>query len=131
MFWEKTENPSVKFFTLPDMLSCDISKTKIKDIVNIEAGDISEYEKTESVELVCDVEYEAPASDLEKLVVDAFEFAFEQKIGVNDDFVALGGTSLMSMLILSYLFKYDIVDINLFEIRTPRKIAEYISNMEK
>ena len=73
---------------------------------------------------------ETPRNELEKTIVRAFELVFNQRISIDDDFVSLGGTSLTSMMILRYLYDYGIEDIDLFKLRTPRAIAEYIESKD-
>ena len=73
-----------------------------------------------------DVEYMPPTNEKEELVVGAFEELFNKKIGINDDFILLGGTSLSSMYILSYLSGYDIAAADILQLRTPKKIAAYL-----
>jgi len=67
--------------------------------------------------------YEDPRNEKEKLVVSAFEDLFKRKIGINDDYISLGGNSLSSMNIISYLSEYNIATVDLLQLRTPKKIA--------
>ena len=72
--------------------------------------------------------YESPSNKKEELVVDAFKSVFSRKIGVNDDFIKLGGTSLTAMRILTYLSDYNITNTDLLRLRTPKNIA---ANLQK
>ena len=74
-------------------------------------------------------EYVAPITKNEKIIVKAFESVFDNKnIGVYDDFVKLGGNSIMAMQMLPMLSQYNI-DINarvILNNRTPYNIAKSI-----
>ena len=70
--------------------------------------------------------YEAPSNRKEELVVNAFKQLFNEKIGVNDDFIMLGGTSLTAIHILKYLSDYDIAVADILQLRTPKKIAKHL-----
>ena len=73
-------------------------------------------------------EYAAPRNENEKIIVEAFEKIFSQeKIGVNDDFVALGGDSLTGIKLMAYLEGYGITMSDILNLRTPAAIA---NNME-
>ena len=49
-------------------------------------------------------EYVAPVNENEKIIVNAFEKVFNQdKIGIYDDFIRLGGDSLTAIRLLSYI----------------------------
>ena len=76
-----------------------------------------------------DVKYEAPTNEKEELVVNAFEDLFNKKIGINDDFISLGGTSLSSMHILSHLSGYNITTAEILQLRTPKKIAAHLKEI--
>ena len=55
------------------------------------------------------VEYVAPTTDDEKAIVEAFEEVFNQeKIGIHDDFIKLGGDSLIAIKLISILNKKSI-----------------------
>ena len=72
-------------------------------------------------------EYVAPETETEKLIVDAFEAVFNQdRIGVLDDFVHLGGDSLTAIKVLSYLKDYNVTAADILSLHTPRAIAENI-----
>ena len=110
--------------TIKTIITCDILKMTINDISKI--NEIENSPKKTNTKIIKNANYEAPSNELEKTIVNAFEFAFNQKIGMNDDFVSLGGTSLTSMIILRYLYDYGIEDIDLFKLRTPKSVAEFI-----
>ena len=69
-------------------------------------------------------QYEAPGNEKEEVVVNAFKQLFGGKIGVNDEFLILGGTSLAAIQILKYLKGYYITATDILQLRTPKKIAE-------
>ncbi|WP_407415860.1 amino acid adenylation domain-containing protein, partial [Methanobrevibacter sp.] len=75
------------------------------------------------------VEYVAATNETEQIIVEAFEKVFNQeKIGIYDDFVRLGGDSITAIKITSILSKYDI-NVNahiIFENKTPYQIAKFI-----
>ena len=76
-----------------------------------------------------DIEYEAPTNEKENLVVNAFEKLFNKKIGINDDFISLGGTSLTASHILNYLSDYNITTADILQLRTPKKLAEHLKEI--
>ena len=128
LYTDEYMNKFIKFvkMTIKTIITTDILKTTINDISKI--NEKENYTKKRNNKSIKKSDYEAPRNELEKNIVDAFEFVFEQKIGVNDDFVSLGGTSLTSMMILRYLYDYGIEDIDLFKLRTPKAIAEFIKS---
>ncbi len=72
-------------------------------------------------------EYVAPRNEREEVIVDAFEKVFDQEnIGINDDFIALGGDSLIGIKLLSYLEDYSITMADILSLRTPAAIATNI-----
>ena len=77
------------------------------------------------------VEYVAPTSEFEKIIVDAFEKIFDiEGVSIYDDFVKLGGDSLSAIKIKSLLdVDVDVKDILNF--RTPFKIAQSIIKDKK
>ena len=74
-------------------------------------------------------EYVAPTNDAEKTIVKAFEKVFNQKIGIYDDFVKLGGDSLTAIKAIS-LMDMDINPTAIFNGRTPYAIAQIIGKKE-
>ena len=76
------------------------------------------------------VEYVAPRTNDERLIVDAFEKVFNQRnIGVYDDFVRLGGDSLTAIKLLSYLDGFNISAGDVLSLRTPYAIANNVGNI--
>ena len=74
-----------------------------------------------------EVEFVEPRNEWEELVVDCFVKAFNQEnISVLDDFIELGGTSVIAMKILGDLDDYNLSSSDLVTLRTPEKIAEHI-----
>ena len=71
-------------------------------------------------------EYVAPTNELEKTIVEAFEKVFDDKIGIYDDFVRLGGDSLNGVKLLSHLENYNITLGDVLSLRTPHAIADKI-----
>ena len=75
-------------------------------------------------------EYVAPRNENERIIVEAFEKVFDkEKIGVNDDFISLGGDSLIGIKLLSYLEGYDITMADILSSRTPAAIASNINDI--
>ena len=74
------------------------------------------------------VEYVAPETDYEKAIAEAFEEVFNRKIGLNDDFITLGGDSLTAIKLMSALNSRGIyVDLKaIFTSRTPYNIAKHL-----
>ena len=69
-------------------------------------------------------DYVAPESELEKLIVSGFEKVLNQeKIGVNDDFVRLGGDSLDALKLVYSLGERGITVADVLSLRTPAAIA--------
>ncbi|MBR0258891.1 MAG: amino acid adenylation domain-containing protein [Prevotella sp.] len=72
------------------------------------------------------VEYVAPESELEKLIVSGFEKVLNQeKISVNDDFVRLGGDSLGALKLVFSLGERGITVSDVLSLRTPAAIARH------
>lgn len=69
--------------------------------------------------------YVAPKSNTEKDICKAFSKALNiKKVGVNDDFVSLGGGSLEAVALLANLKHYSVSFKDVIELRTPRKLAQ-------
>ena len=72
-------------------------------------------------------EYVAPETEIQKLIVEAFEEVFgQEKISLYDDFVRLGGDSLTAIKLLSYLDSPGITAADILTLHTPYAIAENI-----
>ena len=70
------------------------------------------------------VDYVAPESEMEKLIVSGFEKVLNQeRIGVNDDFVRLGGDSLSALKLVLSLGERGITVADVLSLRTPAAIA--------
>ncbi|MBQ2613108.1 MAG: amino acid adenylation domain-containing protein, partial [Methanobrevibacter sp.] len=75
-------------------------------------------------------EYVAPTNEDEELIVEAFEKVFDQdKIGIQDDFIRLGGDSLTAIKLLTYLEDYNITAADILSLHTPYAIAKNIKNV--
>ncbi|WP_295616213.1 D-alanine--poly(phosphoribitol) ligase subunit DltA [uncultured Methanobrevibacter sp.] len=78
-------------------------------------------------------DYVPPSTETEKIVVDAFKAVFNlEKIGIYDDFVKLGGDSLKSIRVTTFLSKNNI-EFNARSIlleRTPYSIAQIIDYVD-
>ena len=102
-----------------------------KDLADIDCGEIDLSEnKTvkESDDLNIAHEYIAPTTENEKIIVDVFEELLDQKVGLHDDFIELGGNSLTAIKIKSKLssksINLEVKDI--YSLRTPFNIAKHI-----
>ena len=81
-----------------------------------------------------DFGYAAPTDAIEKIIVESFEAVFNQGgIGINDDFIYLGGDSIMAIRVVSLLNKkgisYHARDI--LKYKTPFSIAQNIKNTQE
>ena len=79
-------------------------------------------------------EYVAPTNETEKHIINAFEYVFNQKgIGLNDNFVYLGGDSITAIRVVSLLEKNDIncTARDILNYKTPYLIAQNVENVEK
>ena len=76
-------------------------------------------------------DYVAPTTETEKIIVEAFEKVFNQeKIGIYDDFLRLGGDSLTAIKLLSHLKDYNITGTDILTLHTPYAIAKNIKKTE-
>ena len=75
-------------------------------------------------------DYVAPTTEDEKIIVEAFEKVFNQKIGIHDDFVHLGGDSLTAIRLLSHLEDYNITAVDILSLHTPYAIAKNIKKIK-
>lgn len=74
--------------------------------------------------------YVAPRNDLEKkicaLYADALNLSLD-KVGINDSFFKLGGNSILAIHLVFKLQRYFDITVNdIFEYKTPAKIAQFI-----
>ena len=77
------------------------------------------------------IEYKAAQTDEEKLVCKAFEKLLGlERVGVDDDFFALGGDSIKSVMLQEQLSGYSVTAKQIFEKRTPCEIAKCLSKKE-
>ena len=75
-------------------------------------------------------DYVAPRNEKEKAVVEAFEKVFDSgRVGINDDFVRLGGDSLSAIKLVHYLEDCDVVMADILSLRTPAAIAKNIDDV--
>ncbi|WP_296887371.1 non-ribosomal peptide synthetase [uncultured Methanobrevibacter sp.] len=74
------------------------------------------------------VEYIAPRNENEKEIVKAFEKTFNlDKISIYDDFIRLGGDSLIAVKLLNYIESDKVTMADIFTFRTPKAIAKNMS----
>lgn len=75
-------------------------------------------------------EYEAPETELEKMLSDAFAKVLElERAGVNEDFYLIGGDSLATIQVLAECGLPGMTTGMIFENRTPKKIAQAYGDM--
>ena len=69
--------------------------------------------------------YIAPTNDTERIVCEAFSQVFNiDKIGIVDDFITLGGDSLIAIRMLSILKDFDITAQDITNLKTPKEISK-------
>ena len=79
-------------------------------------------------------EYVPPSTEIEKKIVNAFEVVFNQKgIGLNDDFVRLGGDSITAIRLITLLEKESIScrATDILNYKTPYIIAKNVEKITK
>ncbi len=70
-------------------------------------------------------EYVAPSNDDEASVCRAFEKVLSvEKVGVNDDFFAMGGDSIKAIMLQEELIEMQLSVSDIFAAKTPKQIAE-------
>ena len=75
------------------------------------------------------VDFVKPRNEFEEIVVNIFEKVFNQEnISVYDNFIDLGGTSIIAMKIVKELVDYNLSVNDLISLGTPKKIAAHIKN---
>ena len=73
------------------------------------------------------VDYVAPQSELEKLIVSGFEKVLgQERISIHDDFIHLGGDSLHALRLVSILSDSGITVADVLSLRTPAAIAQNV-----
>ena len=78
------------------------------------------------------IEYKAPRTEEEKLVCKAFEDLLGlERVGVDDDFFALGGDSIKSVMLQEHLSGHSVTAKQIFEKRTPCEIAKCLRKEKK
>lgn len=79
------------------------------------------------------ITYVEPQNATEKIIADIFsKILCIEKVGADDDFFSLGGTSLNAINVVVDANKYgfDIVYKDVFEYKTPRALASYITTRQ-
>lgn len=86
-------------------------------------------------ELTNETEYVPPTNEIEKVLVKIWsEFLGVERIGINDDFFALGGHSLKATMVINKIsneFAMDIPVRQIFDDSTIKKLARFIEENEK
>uniref|UniRef100_UPI00388D0776 D-alanine--poly(phosphoribitol) ligase subunit DltA n=1 Tax=Methanobrevibacter sp. TaxID=66852 RepID=UPI00388D0776 len=143
-----TNNELVAYVVLKDEIDDDTLQNKIRDhvarykpdymvpsyVIKLDAiplnvnGKVNKSALPEIDFASLQTEYVAPTTQSEKYVVEAFEKVFNQKIGLHDDFIRLGGDSLSAIKLLSYLEDYNVTAADVLKLRTPYAIANSIDN---
>ena len=71
--------------------------------------------------------YAPPTNDTERIVCDTFSQVFNvDNIGIEDDFISLGGDSLLAIRMLSILKDYNITATDIVNLKTPKEISKKI-----
>lgn len=84
-------------------------------------------------EIALSGEYEAPANDTEQNIADIFGKILKlDKVGANDNFYELGGTSLVTTRVIIETDKlgYNVAYGDVFANPTPRKLANFILGID-
>lgn len=77
-------------------------------------------------------DYVAPSNSTERLICEKMEKILGVScVGINDDFFKLGGDSLHAIEFVSQCEEYNIKSHDIYNLRTPAKIAEYVCNSIK
>ena len=79
-------------------------------------------------------DYAEPSTETERIIVEVFESAFNQKgIGLNDDFIRLGGDSIKAIRVISLLEKNNIscTARDILNYKIPYMIAQNIEKTVK
>ena len=121
-----------------DVLTQMIDKEMLSDIDYYTGGDLELLEIIKQTDneglLKSDCNYVAPTNFVEKLIVDAFKIVFNQKgIGLNDDFIYLGGDSIKAIRVVSQLNKKGITypARDILNYKTPYLIARNIEDTQE
>ncbi len=115
---------------LSDIYCSEIENLKLLKTIN-KTEPSSDYRDNSSVYFPDNIDYVAPTNKVEKIIADAFEVVFNQKgIGLNDDFIYLGGDSIMAIRVASLLNQNNIScpARDILNFKTPYKIAQNIIN---
>uniref|UniRef100_UPI00210D39F8 phosphopantetheine-binding protein n=1 Tax=Staphylococcus aureus TaxID=1280 RepID=UPI00210D39F8 len=78
--------------------------------------------------------YSEPSKEIEQTFVDVFGEVLKQNdVGVDDDFVELGGNSLEAMLVVSHLKRvgHHISMQTLYQYKTVRQIVNYMQQNQQ
>lgn len=84
-------------------------------------------------EIALSIEYEAPANETERNIAEIFGKILQiEKVGANDNFYELGGTSLVTTRVIIETDKlgYNVAYGDVFSHPTPRKLANFILGIE-
>ncbi len=73
--------------------------------------------------------YQAPENDTQKSLCRGFEDTLKlDKVGINDDFFAIGGDSIKAVILVDICGIPDLDVMDIFQGRTPARIAEQLEN---
>ncbi|MDR2799354.1 MAG: AMP-binding protein, partial [Bifidobacteriaceae bacterium] len=77
-------------------------------------------------------EYVAPTNDREKEICEAFSRVLKiEKIGIDDDFVKLGGSSILATYVSAEIKSSDLSPLIIFKLKTPRALAKSATNINR
>lgn len=92
-------------------------------------GKIDKKKLPEPEMLTRDIPYTAPSTQIQKLLCEAFELALgRKKVGVEDDFFLLGGTSILASKVAMKCMaeKLPVVYADIFRYKTPLQLEQCI-----
>ncbi len=113
-------------YMIPDIFVC------IEKIPRNDRGKV-DFKALEEIEVETEAEFAAPENDTERMICEAFcEVLGAARIGRNDDFFLLGGTSLSVSVLISKLAEagYDLKFKDISLNQTPSKLAKFISSKQ-
>ncbi len=103
----------------------------ISSVLAVSDADRAEAAADASTELV--TEYAAPTNDIERGLAEIWAEAFGREMGIDDDFFASGGHSLLAVSIFTEVqkrFDRDLPLATLFEAPTIRRLATVVDDAE-
>lgn len=120
---EKVEQLAMEYINI---LSKMLQSTTIyvKDVIDIN------FNKSNVIFEEQEVAFNNSITEQEQKIIDVFSKVLDKKVGVNEDFFFSGGDSLLAIRLASELKSagYSVTYADIFEMSTPRKMADKIFN---